>query len=224
MRIPREPVGLLALACCLAYCQATAQADFSEAQNLAVTVCPSLLAPDSLVQRIADDLQLIRTQYPAVANIHYQRCNYYLPGETCILLTPQARALFLAGEHEQLNALHAEIGTPQIYEGIYGFLYLSFALPYHPRRLEELYDPIPGVTNTDRVMGCLGDGDGITIRGDASYSFRRAWGEECIDTCPYEHFWIFTVTGGEVTLVDEYGADLDPVLQCTWGTLKAKFR
>ncbi|MCK4414434.1 MAG: hypothetical protein KAY32_12905 [Candidatus Eisenbacteria sp.] len=129
---------LLGLVCVFLAPWAPAHAVFSDEQNLASIVCPCLLAPDSLVQAIASDLQLIRTEYPTVANIHFQRCNYILPGATEILLTAEARAQFLAGEHTQLNALHAEIGTPQVVESVLEFLELYFSSPYKPELLTRI--------------------------------------------------------------------------------------
>jgi hypothetical protein len=197
---------------------------FTDAQYLAVTICPALLAPDSLVQRIASDLDVIREQWPAVGNIHFNRCSYDVPGAASVRLTPDARAAFLAGEHEQLNALHAQIGVPEVEEGLYGYLHLYFALPYNPYVLPDLYHPIDGVISASYLNGCYGDGDNIEIRSDGAYLFTRAWGYDCPAGCEFAHVWIFAVTNGQVELVDEYGDDVDPVLRTTWGSIKAAFR
>ena len=199
-----------------------AETDFSDEQKLACSACPCLLAPDSLVQTIASDLELIRTAYPAVEAIRFQRCNYLLPGEVEVLLTADARAAFLAGEHEGLNALHDQLGTPEIIDGPFDFLCLSFALPYKPELLHELYAEIDGVQIADVVWSCVGDGDGIELRADGAYVFRRAWGEDCLNGCGLEHIWIFAVSGDQVALVSEYG-DQVAVGAPSWGSIKARF-
>ena len=210
---------------CVGFCQnVSAHALFSDAQNLAVTVCPDLLAPDSLVQRISGDLELIRAQYPAVAHIHFNRCYHELPGAVSVLLTAEARAAFLAGEHEELNALHAQIGTPEVEPGACDYIDLYFTQPYNPEVLPSLYWSIDGVRFAGVAPGCIGDRDDIAILADGIYQFRRAWGENCLCGCEFEHVWVFSITDGQATLVDEHGNDLVPVLRSTWGAIKARYR
>lgn len=143
-------------------------------------------------------------------------------GSLTVYLTAEARASFLAGNHAGMNALHAQIGMPEITLSTFGsWIGLQFSRPYRPDRLTDLYNAIDGVYYVEPSWW-IGDGDDITLREDSTYLFRRAW-EDCPAGCIYEHIWIFRVTGETVELLEEYGDNL-AVEPITWGRLKDAFR
>jgi hypothetical protein len=220
MKTRLSSLVLLVIGCVLSFRPAAADLRFSEAQILAADFYPGLLAPDSLVQRIDADLGLIRTGFPAVAGIHIT-CRQELPGDVCVYLYPDARTSFLAGENEALNALHAQIGTPEVSFGYDGFINLLFALPYKPDVLIDLYIHTEGVYYAGPLGGCL-DSDRIDLLSDGSYLFCHAWGDDCPSGCSYHHYWIFSVVDSQAILVREYGSTA--VQPSSWGQVKARFR
>ena len=54
------------------------------------------------------------------------------------------------------------------------------------------------------------DGDDITSQQVGMYTFKRGWGD-CSAGCTNEHFWEFAVSGGNVTLLAEYGTPITGV-------------
>jgi hypothetical protein len=209
--------------CMAASSPSDAQPDFSDADYLAAELSDSLLAPDSLVARLDHDLQLIRLHTPAVEGIHHS-CQRLHLGAVGFTFSYGAEILFLAGQHEGLNELHARIGSPQVWHGSGYYRVFYYAYPYNPFRLAELHVGLVGLSHIDPVSSCIGDGPDILLRPEGTYLFRNAWGEYCTEgACEYSHTWIFRVDNEVVTLLQEYG-DPVPVQQVTWGTVKALFR
>jgi hypothetical protein len=213
----------VATLCVFAPGRTNAQADFSDAEYLAYESSDSLLAPDSLVAKFDHDLQLIRQHTPAVVDVHHS-CERWRLGTVELTFSYGAAALFLAGQHEGLNALHAQLGNPQLSWLIGYSCIFYYPRPYNPSRLVELHTGLDGVSAVHAVWTCIGDGPNIVLRPDGTYLFKDAWGENCqAGLCDYSHTWIFSVEGEVVTLVDEFG-DVVPAAPVSWGRVKALFR
>jgi hypothetical protein len=219
----RTPLLLAVLLPLLLCKQASGEIEFSDAEYLAADLSDSLLAPDTLVARIEHDLQLIRLHTPAVVDVHHS-CERMMLGAVDLTFTYQAKQLFLAGQHAELNALHARLGTPEV-RWLFEYSCCFFLPhPYHPQRLAELYAVVWGIFDAHPESECIGDGPDIRIQPDGTYRFRYAWGENCIaGGCDYGHVWVFRVAGEEVTVLEDSG-DLVATEQVSWGGIKAIFR
>ena len=201
---------------------AEAQVWFSDAQNLAADAWDGLLAPDSLVARIDQDLALIRAHTPAVLNIHYS-CMQGTNGEVGLCMDSTAKVLFIHGMHEEMNALHASLGQPVIENSLDCWLHLRFSKPYKPTALIELHERITGVRYAYRLSPCAGDGNTLQLLNDRTYQFSRRWGDDCPCGCAHGHVWIFRLSGGFVDLLAEYGDDA-PVKRISWGALRSLYK
>lgn len=219
--VPTLGAVILLLVCTSAL--AFAETDFPDADYLASALSDSLLAPDSLVARIDHDLQLIRQHTPAVADIHHS-CQRLRLGAVAMTFTYGAQILFLAGQHEGLNELHARIGSPQV-SWLAGYSCIFYyAQPYKPVPLEALHLGLVGVSDVHAIPMCIGDGPDVQLSLDGTYRFRSAWGDGCtVGSCDFTHVWIFSVDGEVVTLLQDYG-DPVPSERISWGTVKALFR
>ena len=87
-----------------------------------------------------------------------------------------AEVLFLAGQHEGLNALHAQLGSPQVTWLVGYSCVFYYPRPYDPDRLVELHSGLDGISNVGVVQTCIGDDSDIQVRPDGNYLFRSAWG------------------------------------------------
>jgi hypothetical protein len=195
---------------------------YTDAQKLASLASDLLLAPETLVARIDDDLAAIRAHAPEVSAIHAM-CVTPMPGTVVVEMTPEALSDFVAGQHAEMNQLDEQLGMAMYWESTDLHLaVLFFALPYNPSRLAELYRPVSGVTSAYPEI-CGGDSpDQIVILSPGTYRFRHGWGD-CPSMCTYETVWVFQVQDGVVTLVFQYTTDVT-IPRMTWGKVKNLYR
>jgi len=181
-------------------------ADFpdSDVLVLALEISGELLPPPSLYERIHSDLIAIRNAYPETNEVHYYPS--WEIGEIFADLTPEAMEQFKMGEYHGLDALNAVYGLPQI-TALEGSLCLQFSRPYNPAVLADLYSKADGVIRAypDRIIR-IGVSSDIRV-ALPHYTLTLGWGD-CPAGCIYKHYWLFSVTDGSVTLIDEGGDQL----------------
>ena len=177
------------------------QPAYGDPEILALEISGQLLAPPSLVSQVALDLAAIQVAFPEVAGIHVFKDWY--PGVIVTILSAQAWADYQGGVFHEFNALNALYGPVKIVEHPSYTLNLEFDNLYHPEVLAQIYGQVQEilVAEPDRIDG---DGDDITSQQVGVYTLKRGWGD-CLAGCTYEYFWEFTVSGGVVELVDQYG-------------------
>lgn len=174
----------------------------SDATILALEISGAPLAPQELVNQVAQDVMLIRIMYPEVAGITvYPDWN---PGEIVVGLTEEAHQAYQAGTFAAFDSLNTLFGGAVIHEfQLISTLFLTLGDCYHPEYLAGEYTRLEGVRYAE-PNGPGGDGDDISSTQVGYYTFKHGFGD-CPAGCIYEHFWDFYVSGGSVTLVDEYG-------------------
>jgi hypothetical protein len=189
-----------------------------DATVLAIELSDSLLAPPALTARIGRDLEAIRAFDPRMASVHVYPD--WLLGALLVGLEEDAFADLLSGRFAALDSLNAVYGADNVEEfSSGGYLYLTFNRPYNPKALASLYAALAGVRYAE-PNGMIGDGNDLYSTAVGTYTFKVAWGEDCLCGCSYVHFWTYRVTAAAVTLVAEWGTPTG-VQATTWGQLKA---
>lgn len=174
---------------------------YEDEDILGLELSGELLAPAALVAQIAQDLTAIRTAFPAVADIHVFPS--WLPGVIVMSLSDEAWADYEAGDFTEFNALNVEYGPVTVNPLNHNNLYLEFVALYHPLVLAPIYEQVEGILWAGST-GIGGDGSDIFTQQLGLYTFKEGWGD-CPSGCMFNHFWEFSVNGGVVDLVDEYG-------------------
>lgn len=198
---------------------------YTEAELIALEYSGELLPPAHLTQRIEGDVAVIRAYDPYLERVH--AWPDWQPGVLLVNLMGWAWEQFHAGEYHGLDELNEIYGPVEIIPYPDLFLLLHFPLPYHPVVLASIYRTAPGVRYAEpNSIG--GDNNDITCLDPGRYRFRRAWGD-CPAGCMYQHVWVFSVEGGMVTLLEEYGdpvpdPPLVPLALTTWGRVKSLYR
>jgi len=172
-----------------------------EAQQIALESSGELLPPDALVKRIEKDLQAIRAQFPAVAEVHHTQ--KWQPGKLMLQNVNK----------EALETINKSPYGPSESQAIFQdkIFLVTFKKPYNPEKLAELLKQDYGIEGA-RPDGVLGGSSSITLTSDPSgkntYVIMKGWGD-CMSGCINKHFWTFAVGPQEnsVTLVEEKGDD-----------------
>lgn len=158
-------------------------------------------------EQVTADLAMIRAHFTYMEQIHYWF--EWVPRMMALGMTPEAYDAIVAGTYtglDSLNALYHVVSiVPWLHVHHYARAYTDRC--YDMVMLAAIYEQHPDVLNGEANYYIQGDGNDIIPNGVGHYTFREAWGD-CAQGCEYEHFWVFTVTDGQVVLVDEYG---DPV-------------
>jgi hypothetical protein len=118
-----------------------------EAEEAALWLSGSLVAPQELYEIVRDDLALIRATYrdsiPQVDTVSFQP--YLMSNWVGIELSPDAYQQYTQGEYHDWDSLNTLYGLTQTRPGIHEFLYLIFSGRYNTVRLAELYKTLPSV-------------------------------------------------------------------------------
>lgn len=178
--------------------------EVSDAEILALEISGELLPPPSLTAAIQTDLDAIRSDDRYFERIHAKPD--WAVGEILVGLTSLAWQEYQEGRFHGLDELNATYGPVDIDVVIPGALKLTFTRPYHPVPLADIYSGAEGIHYVEPNVA-RGDGNDISSTAAGEYTFRKGWGD-CPAGCTYEHFWEFSVVGGQVTLIDERGTPL----------------
>lgn len=203
MRISGIAVVLIAF---LVTASAASPPPYTDADVLALEISDSLLAPATMVSQISQDLAAIHNAYPGwVEGVDYITVHPdWVPGNVIVQMTSQAWTDYQNGVFTAFNNLNAQYG-PVSFQAIAlpRTLLLVFDALYHPVVLSSIYAQVAGITLAE-PNHIFGDGNDITSSQVGRYLFKRGWGD-CPSGCICEHFWDFQVTGGNVTLLSQYG-------------------
>jgi len=174
---------------------------YEDEDILGLELSGELLAPAALVAQIAQDLTAIRAAFPAVADIHVFPS--WVPGAIGVSLSDEAWVDYEAGDFTEFDALNVEYGPVTVIPHSYYYLELNFEALYHPVVLASIYGQVEGIVSAS-AGGIGGDGSDIFTQQLGLYTFKEGWGD-CPSGCMFNHFWEFSVNGGVVVLIDEYG-------------------
>lgn len=182
---------------------------YEDEDILGLEVSGELLAPSSLVARIAQDLSAIRFAFPEISDIHV--FPNWPPGYLLVKLTSDGWADYQAGTFAELDSLNSEYGPVTILPSHLEYLLpIEYEVLYHPGVLAGIYEEVDGVHYAEpNYIG--GDGSDISCQLPI-YTFKRGWGD-CNSGCIYEDYWVFSVSGGSVDLIDHYGSSVSAVEQ-----------
>lgn len=176
--------------------------DATEADLMALEASGQLLAPKTLILKIADELKAIRYAYPEVANIvHVARWGV---GELMAKVSDK--------QLEQIRSEYGEVTLDPLFDD---YKTLIFTTPYNPEVLaNELISK--ELLETAEPNFTIGDGDNVEYNVQtATYTFKQGWGD-CLEGCAYNHYWEFSVLPTGVNLLKEYGSPLMPNSQWAW--------
>ena len=165
-----------------------------EAQLMALEISGEFQPPTALAEQIYQDLEIIRTSFPEIAEVSYRPSAD--PYEIMVGLTEEALAQFRRGEYHELdvlNDLYGVVGLSRV--SSHGIL-LEFSQLYNTTTLAAIYESAgaEGVRYVERNSMCC---DGSTIAADPPfYTFVRKWGD-CPMGCTGGEHWSFIVEAGE---------------------------
>jgi len=118
-----------------------------EAEEAALWLSGSLVAPPPLYSRIQEDLLTIRQTYgerfPRLNTLFFR--SEWASSELIVLLSDEAKEEFLRGEYHDLDSLNSEFGLVSM-DSLFSSLFtLRFAGRFHPVRLAEIYGEVESV-------------------------------------------------------------------------------
>ena len=187
-----------------------------EAEEAALWLSDSLIAPEWLYQDILIHLAVIRTLYGD--SIQKVREIEFVPpwssNSISLKVTEQAREQIRAGEYHDLDLLNFafhHVSTDTILLGWLGYIYLSFEGRLNPERLAELYSEVPSVLYASQASHRIGDYPNIYpwfSDNGVTYLLRDAWGD-CPSGCIYSIYWYFKAADSGI----EYIGFWDPQTQ-----------
>jgi hypothetical protein len=172
-----------------------------DAAILALEISEELLPPPPLYRRLYNDLAAIRKAYPVTTSVKHTAD--WRVGELIVRLTPEAWEQFKNGNYHGLDELNAQYGPAKIVPSHASYrLLLKFSKPYNPELLAPIYSSADGVEHAyPNSLFFIGIPDRIEV-SDSTYKLRKTWDE--FD----QHWWLFSVIEGEVTLLDQGGSPL----------------
>ena len=175
-----------------------------------------------LVATIDAELTLIRTQHPALTDIHV--FPDWVPGSLMVGMTDAAIAELEAGTFTGFDDLFAEYPVADLYfYTLIPWVAITFVEPLHGPNLIPLFLAVDGVTNA-APNHTIGDGDDITLHELGWYTFKHGWGD-CPAGCLYSHYWEIRIEGGTAIIVQEWGDDMPVITErLSWSDVKARFR
>lgn len=133
-----------------------------EAEEAALWLSGSLVAPDTLYSMILEDLAMIRSDYgerfPQVESLSFWP--RWVQSMLSVGLTREGEERFRAGDYHDLDSLNSWLGVVGVeykdYGGVGGFLRLSFAGRLNPMRLAEIYEGV-GSVSVAQAYSYMGD-------------------------------------------------------------------
>lgn len=189
--------------------------DYEEASLIALALSGELVAPDNFYNQVLEELAGIRSTYGGSYG-PIQRIRFrppWVPGNLILTFDSAAAQMVADGEYhawDQLNGQYqvTEIDTFSIRNG---WVLLYFNEKYHPRRLAEKYDVLPGVTYAEPNQ-IIGDSSNIyprlTVHG-ITYLIREGSGD-CLSGCINNLYWYFDTEWNHPVLIGYWDPQNDP--------------
>ena len=136
-----------------------------EAEEAALWLAGSLVAPQDLYEILGHDLALIRASWrdsvPQVDSISFHP--YFLSNYLYVALYPDDYARFRRGEYHDWDSLNTLFGVTEVRPLRYDSVYLIFRGRYHTPHLAQVYKTIPSIWTAERVGGESGLCEASTI-------------------------------------------------------------
>lgn len=173
----------------------------STAELIALESAETLLAPQSLIVTIREDLALIRMQYPQFRSFSHH--TLYSVGEITVRLDSISLEDFKSGKYRGFDELNKFYGPVEITIIAKDTVELVFEKCYNPIMLAEIYKKVTGVVDA-RPSFEPGSRrlDYIAIRKSGIYDFVNRFGD-CPAGCLAWRSWTFFVINNKAKLIAE---------------------
>lgn len=195
--------------------------DYEEAAHMALALSGELVAPDSLYNQVLEELAGIRSTYgDRIGPIQRIRFKLpWVPGNLILSFDSTTAQMVADGEYHAWDQLNQQYQVTEIdtFSINYGWVLLYFNEKYHPRRLAEKYEILPGViyTEPNRIIG---DSSRIyprlTLRG-ITYLFREGMGD-CPSGCIVNLYWYFDTEWNRPVLIGYWDPHNNPKEPFWW--------
>jgi hypothetical protein len=168
--------------------------DIHEAKSLALELNGGLEAPEDLWLRIANELLGIRSMFGDEYNgVNIRFVPNWVPGKISIGLDDETAQRIVDGNYHAWDDLNKRFGaTVSDLRQRPGrsHVYITFDARYHPVRVAEYYESLPGVRYAERSGRLTRESD-LHARFDGkviSYLFYKGWGD-CPSGCINREYW-----------------------------------
>lgn len=161
-----------------------------EATSIALETSGKLLAPQSVVQKIAEDLKTIRAAYPQVKDVVHSAP--WVVGELIAKLSDA-----------QFGRILLKYGPVTSSKSFGEYKLLKFTEKYNPVVLAKELTAKNLVTSAE-PNNIVGGGDRIRYQAGV-YEFSHGWGD-CPSGCLNRHYWKFSVSPSGAKLISESGS------------------
>jgi hypothetical protein len=179
-----------------------------EAEEAALWLSDSLVAPEWLYNAILNDLAAIRAEYrDSIPQVNITFIPPWVSGKIWVSVTDEAKEKIRRGQYHELDSLNSVFHLTEIDTSfrIGNFVYLTFEGRFHPERLAELYKQVSSIdyAGASRLIGDWSNVyPWVTLNG-LSYLFREGWGDcpaGCIQSC----YWYFKVTSSGIDYIGSW--------------------
>jgi hypothetical protein len=183
--------------------------DLWEAETIALYLSGEMLAPPDLAQQVLEELASIRSAFgdarPEIRDIRFWPP--WRPGSVILYFDEATKGSVASGTYSPWDELNQRYGLTRLdltFLEDNSFVILFFGDPLHPRRLEEKYALLPGVSRTNPFNESPLSGHNSSlfpgqVEQQNVYLFNRTWNDG-ID----HHYMYFTVDQGQPVFTGEW--------------------
>jgi hypothetical protein len=194
---------------------------WDDATILALIYTGDLLAPESVIAKIEEDLNSIGAAYPDYADFSIFRT--WEPGRILCKLKKSAWLEYSSGGFTALRDTLAAYDCFVASVPHERTLNIVSTLPLNSLVFTSILESIDGIEWGYPYLYCC-DGPSIEVvelGATSRYVYRHAWGD-CLMGCMYSHYTEFEVSDSEVQLIREWGHV--PIDSFSWGAIKSLYR
>lgn len=198
-----------------------ARSDY-EAEMIALCLSDELIAPQDIYDWVHEDLSYIRSQYgddyELLNTIHF--IPPWVPSMILIKFDILNGAKVANGTYHAWDSLNAALGAhhwERLFPSMDQWWKLYFSGIMHPKRLVELYSPLPSVIYAEpstivytfhNVFPCFKCNEGSN---QITYAFGRGRGD-CYAGCLFDEYWYFVSDGTKVHFIGHWDHFEKPVI------------
>lgn len=177
-----------------------------EAEEAALWLSDSLVAPENLYNAILNDLATIRAKYGEdISEVQITFAPPWVISQIIVGVSDEAKAQIFAGNYHDLDSLNSALrytGETIRSVGLGNSILLSFKGRLNPERLAELYKKVKSVVWAEPNW-FYGDWSNVYPCGSMDgrgYLFREAWGD-CPSGCTENCLFYFKVESSVIEYV-----------------------
>lgn len=203
--------------------------DYEEATLIALALSGELVAPDSLYNQVLEELAGIRSTYGgSIGPIqHIRFIPPWAPGRLYIDFDSASAQMVADGEYHAWDQLNQQYQVTEIdtFSIRYGYVMLHFNEKYHPLRLTEKYEVLPGVryAGPDRPGGDFSNVYPRLTSNGITYLFRKGWGD-CPCGCLANLYWYFDTEWHRPVLIGHWDPQNNPKEPYWWNEAEQNIR